>query len=223
MGGCTAPWKSTPMSTPSPCSSRRARRCSTAASMARGALHVLVGLARVDAGSRLHRRDARLVADRAVDAHAVAGGSAQQPVDGHAEALAGDVPQGLVDPGEDRRLDRAAAVEGAPVDGLPVMGHGARVLAHEVVGDFQCAGGAGPGVVLEHLPPAADAGVGGDLHEDPRVAQDEGLDRRDLDRLVRADRSLAQILPIRDFRVLHVALPCQRLRKRTSRPVSALR
>ena len=43
---------------------------------------------------------------------------------------------------------------------LPVINHAAGVLADEIVADFQRAGGTGLGVVLEHLAPAGDAGIG---------------------------------------------------------------
>ena len=76
-------------------------------------------------------------------------------------------------------------VEGAAVNGLPVVDDRPRVLADQIVGDFKGAGGTGLGVVLEHFSPAGDTDVGGDFDEDPGVFEDESLDFGDLDRFVR--------------------------------------
>ena len=46
------------------------------------------------------------------------------------------------------------------MDGLPVKDHAAGVLAHQVAAHLLRAGGAGLGIVLEHLAPADDAGIG---------------------------------------------------------------
>ena len=83
------------------------------------------------------------------------------------------------------------------MNGLPVMRDAARVLADQVVADFERAGRAGLGVVLEHLAPAGDAGVGGDLDEHPGVLQNEGLDFGDLDVVLGPDlcRVRASLVP----------------------------
>ena len=73
------------------------------------------------------------------------------------------------------------------MNGLPVVGHSARVLADQVVGDLQGPCGAGLGVILEHLAPAYDSSIGGDLDKDPTVSEDETLELRDLDLIVRTD------------------------------------
>ena len=132
---------------------------------------------------------------RAVDADAIARRAAHQLVDRHAVGLARDVPQRLIDAARDRGLDRAAAIERAAVNRLPVEDDAARILADQVVADLQRAGGAGLGVVLEHLAPAGDAGIGRDLDEHPGVLQDEGFDLGDLDVVLRAN--LGRIGPLR--------------------------
>ena len=77
----------------------------------------------------LHGVNARFIADVAIDADAIAGGAAKEPVNGHAVALAGDVPQGLVNAGDDGRLNGSTAVKRAAVNGLPVVCNAARVLS----------------------------------------------------------------------------------------------
>ena len=67
-----------------------------------------------------------------VDADPVARRAAEQLVDGHAQGLALDVPEGHVDAAQGAGQDRAAAVEGVAVDRLPVVDDLARVLADEV-------------------------------------------------------------------------------------------
>ena len=67
-----------------------------------------------------------------VDADPVARRPAEQFVHGHAERLALDVPQRLVDAAQRAGENRAAAIERVPVDRLPVMHHGARILADQV-------------------------------------------------------------------------------------------
>jgi len=52
---------------------------------------------------------------------------------------------------------------------------------------LQRACGTGLRVVLEHLAPPGDAGIGRDLHEHPGVLEYERLDLRDLDRVLGGD------------------------------------
>ena len=139
------------------------------------------------AGANLHGCHAGLFADMTVDTDTITSGAAQQLVDRHAVAFAGDIPQGLIDAGRDGRLDRTAPIEGSAMNRLPVMHDRSRVLADEIVCDFERTSGAGLCIVLQHLPPTGDACVRRDLDEDPRVLEDERFDLRDLDRLVRAD------------------------------------
>ena len=77
------------------------------------------------------------------------------------------------------------------MNGLPMMGDPARILADQVGSDFEGAGGAGARIGFEHLAPATDASVRGDLHEDPGVLQGESLDAGDRYLLVGADGSLS--------------------------------
>ena len=64
---------------------------------------------------------------------------------------------------------------------LPVVNHRAWIFTDQIVADFESTSRAGLGVVLQHFSPTGDSGIGGDLHEDPGVFQDEGLELRDLD------------------------------------------
>ena len=73
------------------------------------------------------------------------------------------------------------------MDRLPVEHDPARILADEIVADFERAGGARLGIVLQHFAPAGDAGVGRDLDEHPGVLQDERLDLGDLDVIFGSD------------------------------------
>ena len=69
------------------------------------------------------------------------------------------------------------------------MDDAAWILPDQVVADLQRSGGARLRIVLQHLSPADDAGVGRDLDEDPRVGQDECLNLGDLDFVLRTDLS----------------------------------
>ncbi len=155
------------------------------------AVHVLLpldvfdGAAAEGAELRLHRIDAVLGVRPTVHTYPVPRRAAEQPVDGHAVHLPLDVPERLIDAARDSRLDRPAAIERAPVNRLPVMHHAAGILPDQVPAHLQRPGGTGLRIVLEHLTPADDARVGGDLDEDPRVRQDEGLDAGDLDVVAR--------------------------------------
>ncbi len=114
--------------------------------------------------------------DPAVDADAVAHAAAQQLGHRHAQGLALDVPQRLVDAGQRAHVDATAAVEAAAVEHRPVVLDVARVLADEVVGQFLHGGGHGVGTAFEDgLAPAVDAFVGFDLQEAPaRRHQERG-------------------------------------------------
>ena len=85
------------------------------------------------------------------------------------------------------------------MNGLPVVNDRPRVLTDQVIGDFERAGGAGLGVVLEHLAPTGDAGISRYLNEDPGVFEHEGLNLGDLDLVVRANQP---------FCISHVMFPC---------------
>ena len=121
VGGWTAPWNSTPISTPEPCFSRSALKRSTTSSTNFCPSLYLNGERCVAAQLHLHRVHAVLGVDGAVHPDAVARRAAEQVVDRHAEHLALDVPERHVDAARDRGLDRTAAIEGAAMDGLPVV------------------------------------------------------------------------------------------------------
>ena len=74
------------------------------------------------------------------------------------------------------------------MDRLPMKDHAVRILPDQIVGHFHGARGTGLGVVLEHLAPAGNAGIGGDLDEHPGVLQDEGLNFGDFDVVVGTNR-----------------------------------
>ena len=71
-----------------------------------------VRLQACDAGDDVGRA---VAADPAIDLHAVAHQAAEQFVHRHAQGLALDVPQRLVDAGDGAHQDRAAAIEAAAV------------------------------------------------------------------------------------------------------------
>ena len=177
MGAATRPWKSMPNSMSLPKASRMSAMRPTARSSARavqhaqffGAVHlegVDAGFAQLaDGGDDITRT---VAADPAVHLHLVAHPPAQQVVDRHAEGLALDVPQGLVDAGDGAHQDRAAAIKAAAVHGLPQVVDAARVLAdqewrHLVDGRFDRAR-----APFDHrFAPADDAFVGLDLEQHP--------------------------------------------------------
>jgi hypothetical protein len=116
-----------------------------------------------------------------VDPDPVAGGAAEQLVDGCVEVLAGDVPQRLVHAGERGHEDRAAPEEGRAVDVLPVVLDAERVLADQVVADLGDRGHPRAGLALERgLAPPHQPVVGRDLDEPRPGAGVELLDFRDL-------------------------------------------
>ena len=78
----------------------------------------------------LHGVDAGFFAHFAVNSNPLARGAAEQLVHGHAIAFAGDVPKGHINAGGNGGFDWAAAIEGTAMDGLPVVGDWAGVLAH---------------------------------------------------------------------------------------------
>ena len=82
------------------------------------------------ARTHLHGVDAGLLTDFAVNPNPLARGTAEQLVHGHAIAFAGDVPKGHINAGGDGGFDRATAIEGSSVNGLPVVGDWAGILAH---------------------------------------------------------------------------------------------
>ena len=122
-----------------------------------------------------------------IDKGAMAGGTAQQFVNGYAVAFAGNVPEGLVDAGGDGRFYGTAPVKGPAMDGLPVVQDGTRVLAYQVIAHFKGPGSTGFGIVLEHFTPSRDTGVGGNFYENPGVFQDKGFEFGNLDFVFWAD------------------------------------
>ncbi len=78
----------------------------------------------------------RAAAHVGIDPHAVARRAAEQLVDRHAQRLALDVPQGLLDAAQGAGEDRSAAIKGMAIDGLPMVHHLPRILADQVGGDL---------------------------------------------------------------------------------------
>ena len=116
-----------------------------------------------------------------VHADAVAGGAAEEFVDRNAQGLAGQVPQGLLDAAQGAGEDRAAAVEGVPVHGLPVMHDPGRVLADQVGFELGDGLGAGQGAALgDGLAQPDQAFIGVDLEEQPARLDEEGFHPGDL-------------------------------------------
>ena len=182
----TRPWKSTAMSRSSPSTSRTAATRSTTSAVRAG---VSIGASSAG-GVHLHGGEARLhlllggsatslgavAADPGVHPDAVAHRAAEQLVHRGAAGLAGDVPQRLVDAGDGAGEDRAAAVEAALGEHLPVVLDAQRVPADEEVGQFVDGGAHGVGAALDHgLAPAGDALVGGDAQEQPARRHQERL------------------------------------------------
>ena len=94
-------------------------------------------------------------------------GSAQELVDGQAEDLAADVPEGLVDAGDGGAHDGAGAIEAVDVHGLPVVLDLHGVAADQEVAEIVDAGDGGAGFAFQRgFAPANDAGVGFELDED---------------------------------------------------------
>src|SRR5207302_4075976 len=135
--------------------------------------------ARLRGATALHQAVDRLAQHVVVDACLVARFAAEQRVDGHAEVLAGDVPQGDVDSAQRAHDRRAAEVRGS-VQVLPVVLDTQRILADQVVREFgnDLLGG------LQEPPGAGfaqpdEAGVG--VHFNKQVAVDRpGFDAGDL-------------------------------------------
>ena len=136
----------------------------------------------------LHGVDAGRGIDLAVDADPVARRTAEQFVNRHAVDFSLDIPERLVDPTEDGRLDRPSAIERTAFNRLPVEHDAIGVLADQVTSDLERSGGARPGIVFEHLAPADDAGIRRDLHEHPGILENERFHLRDLDAVVRPHR-----------------------------------
>ena len=127
------------------------------------------GLQRLHAGNHIRRT---VAADPAVGAHLVAHETAEQLVHRHAQHLALDVPQRLVDTGDGAHQDRAAAVETGAIHGLPEVIDAARVLADQVVGQLMHRRFHRARTAFDDgLAPAGDALVGFDLQEHPARRQ----------------------------------------------------
>ena len=93
--------------------------------------------------------------------------AAQQLVHRHAEHLAANIPQRLVDAGDRRADDRTGAVEAVDVHRLPVMLHLHRILADQELAEILDAGHHGGRFAFERaLAPTHYALVGFELHED---------------------------------------------------------
>ncbi len=137
-----APWKSIAISTSCPTafrSSANFRRRTRLAGRLDVAGRTALG------GARFERGEPELddvacifsgVLGVSVDADSIAGGSAEQFVDRHAERLALDVPERLVDAAERAGQHRTAAIKGVAVDRLPMMDHGARIFPDQIRLDF---------------------------------------------------------------------------------------
>src|SRR5207248_8660550 len=92
-----------------------------------------------------------------------------------------DVPHRLLDAAEGAGQDRAAAVEGMPVDRLPVVLDPARILPDQVFLDFLDSGLDRARPPLHHgLAVADQVAVGVHLQEEPPGADEERLQPRDL-------------------------------------------
>ncbi len=136
------------------------------------------GLQRLHAGDHV---GGAVAADPAVGAHAVAHQAAEQLVHRHAQHLALDVPQRLVDAGDGAHQDRPAPIEAAAVQRLPQVVDAARVLADEVVGQFVHRRFHRTRAAFDDgLAPAGDALVGLDLQEHPARRQAVGGQSGDL-------------------------------------------
>src|SRR5262249_29286417 len=130
-----------------------------------------------------------------VDALAVAQRPPEQLVDGDAEGLGLDVPQGQLDPGDGLGGDAARALAGHAVE-VPVAHlDGPRVGPHQ--DRPRVAGGADDAVrvaAVRALAVAGDARIGPHRHElpgPPAGVDDEGLDPGDLHGLHAVDVVLA--------------------------------
>jgi hypothetical protein len=121
-----------------------------------------------------------VAADPAVGADALTHRAAQQVVHGHAEALSLDVPQRLVDAGDGAGEHRAATVELALGEHLPVVFDAVGVLAGEVHGELLHRGRHDIRVALQRrLAPAHQPVVGLDAHEQPAGRDRQRLHPRD--------------------------------------------
>ena len=182
------------MSTSLPAAWRSSANCSAAYcdrrrrfDVARRALLRRSGLERGEALGHARFQRVHAVAVR-VDADAVARRSAEQFVNRHAQRLALDVPQRLIDAAERAGQDRAAAIERVAVDGLPVMHHAARIFADQVRLDLLDGFGAGERAAFgDGLAQADDAGVGVDLQKQPARLHQKGFEPGDLEIVFRRD------------------------------------
>ena len=125
-----------------------------------GRLHLAVG--------RLRRTPAEVV----VEAHLLAHGAAEQLPHGHAQVLALDVPEGLVDATDRGHLHGPAAEELLAIEDLPEVLDAMGVLPHDQRREVLDGAEHPAGLDLEAgLTPADEAGlVGLDAHEDPVAA-----------------------------------------------------
>ncbi len=111
-----------------------------------------------------------------VNANTVAGGAAQQFIDGHAERLAFDVPKRLIDAAESAGENGAAAIKSVPVNGLPMFSNRARVFADKIWLDLLHCFRAGEGAAFgDGFAQAGNPGVGVDLEKEPAGFHQKGF------------------------------------------------
>ena len=133
-----------------------------------------------------------VAAGMGVDANLVPRRAAEQLIHRHAEPFALDVPQRLVDAAQRRGQDRPAAVERVPVNRLPVVHHGARILAHQVWLNFLDRRGASQGAAFgDRLAQPDDLfHIRVDLQKQPARLDQEGLQLGDSDGVPWPDRRI---------------------------------
>ncbi len=118
-----------------------------------------------------------VAADPRIDANFVADGSAQQLIDRDVVALALDVPQRLVDPGDGAHQHRTAAIKAGAVEHLPDVLDPVRIAPDQHLLHLGDGGGDGRGVPFDHrLAPTLDPRVGRDLDEQPARRHDKTFD-----------------------------------------------
>ena len=116
-----------------------------------------------------------VAADPRIHTNLVAHLATEQIADRHAQGLALDVPQRLIDTGQCAHVDRAAPVEAAAIEHGPDVFDVAWVFADQVVGQFFNGSRHGVGAAFDHgLAPTGHALVGFDLEEAPARRNDEG-------------------------------------------------
>jgi len=145
----------------------------------RGGVHLHRRQSRLDTlAGRLPDRRGPVAADPAVHSHSIPDRPAEQFVRGRAERLPAEVPQRLVEPGDGRHVDRAAAVEPPAVHRLPVVLDGRGVLAEQPgLGERLHRRGDGPRADAGHALAPPDLAVA-------RLQADQQPPRRDVEQFV---------------------------------------